>query len=62
MPSALEETRYGPRGEILRQVLPDGRTWRYGYERQQLSEIRAPDGALTRFDTDGLGRLLRVTD
>ncbi|WP_448512498.1 RHS repeat-associated core domain-containing protein [Photorhabdus laumondii] len=57
-----EETRYGPRGEILRQVLPDGRTWRYGYERQQLSEIRAPDGALTRFDTDGLGRLLRVTD
>ncbi|NDL01402.1 PAAR domain-containing protein, partial [Photorhabdus bodei] len=58
----VEETRYGPRGEILRQVLPDGRAWRYSYERQQLSEIRAPDGALTRFDTDGLGRLLRVTD
>ncbi|RAX06370.1 hypothetical protein CKY10_23155, partial [Photorhabdus sp. HUG-39] len=58
----VEETRYGPRGEILRQVLPDGRAWRYGYERQQLSEIQAPDGALTRFNTDGLGRLLRVTD
>ncbi|WP_387555189.1 HNH/endonuclease VII fold putative polymorphic toxin [Photorhabdus sp. RM126S] len=58
----VEETRYGPQGEILRQVLPDGRAWRYGYEQQQLSEIQAPDGARTRFDIDGLGRLRRVTD
>ncbi|MCT8350040.1 PAAR domain-containing protein, partial [Photorhabdus temperata] len=58
----MEETRYGPRGEILRHTLPDGRSWRYGYEQQQLSEIEAPDGTVTRFDSDGLGRLLTVTD
>ncbi|WP_240042445.1 DUF6531 domain-containing protein, partial [Photorhabdus khanii] len=57
-----EESRHGEHGEILRQVLPDGRTWCYGYEQQQLSEVTAPNGTVTRFDTDGLGRLLTVTD
>ncbi|WP_434525434.1 RHS repeat-associated core domain-containing protein [Photorhabdus asymbiotica] len=57
-----EDYRYGPHGEILRHVLPDGRQWYYGYQRQRLSEVVAPNGCATQFEFDGLGRLLTVTD
>ncbi|WP_387468336.1 DUF6531 domain-containing protein, partial [Photorhabdus sp. RM323S] len=57
-----EESRHGEHGEILRHVLPDGRTWCYGYEQQQLTEVIAPNGYTTQLASDGLGRLLSVTD
>ena len=54
------ECDYDARGQMVRKLLPDGRSWQYLWSSSgYLERVIAPDGEQTAFTYDALGRRIR---
>jgi RHS repeat-associated protein len=49
-------------GRLARLGLPDGRTIFYTYANDRLHTVREPDGAISTYDYDAAGRIVKITD